>query len=95
MSRLGAKVLGIDMVAESIEAAMEHLKNSTPDHWKAAPFGAPEYHKMSTAEVASKYPGEFDVVVASEVLEHVVDWEQLVCDAAACLKVSQVNFRNL
>lgn len=58
-----------------------------PDRWKEAPFGAPEYRNMSTSEAAAQFPEEFDAIIASEVLEHVFDWKQLVSDASNCLKV--------
>ena len=89
LSRLGAKVLGIDMVAESIDVAINHSLKTTQ---AAGPFGVPEYRKSCTREIADRFPGEFDVAIASEVLEHVADWEQVVGDMAVCLKV--IDFGN-
>uniref|UniRef100_A0A0R3W783 Methyltransf_11 domain-containing protein n=1 Tax=Taenia asiatica TaxID=60517 RepID=A0A0R3W783_TAEAS len=86
LARLGAKVLGIDTLPEAIDAAKDHLARVNPDRWKEAPFGAPEYRNMSTSEVATQFFEEFDVVVASEVLEHVSDWKHLVSNVANCLK---------
>ncbi|VDL18393.1 unnamed protein product [Hymenolepis diminuta] len=86
LGRLGANVLGIDMLSEVTEAAKEHLRMVNPDVWKNVPFGPPEYQNISSSEAAEKYPGLFDAIIASEVLEHVSDWEQLVSDASKCLK---------
>ncbi|EUB64212.1 Hexaprenyldihydroxybenzoate methyltransferase [Echinococcus granulosus] len=86
LARLGAEVLGIDTLPEAIDAAKDHLIKVNPDQWKEAPFGAPEYRKMSTLEAAAQFSEGFDAVVASEVLEHVSDWKQLVSDASSCLK---------
>ncbi|KAM7538282.1 hypothetical protein Aperf_G00000068270 [Anoplocephala perfoliata] len=86
LSRLGADVLGIDMLAEGIEAAKEHLITANPELWKNVPFGTPEYRNMSSTEAAVQYPGQFDAVIASEVLEHVSEWEQLIVDSSKCLK---------
>ncbi|KAL5968449.1 Ubiquinone biosynthesi O-methyltransferase mitochondrial [Taenia solium] len=86
LARLGAKVLGIDTLPEAIDAAKDHLARVNPDRWKEAPFGAPEYRNMSTSEAAAQFFEEFDVVVVSEVLEHVSDWKHLVGNVANCLK---------
>ncbi|KAM7537311.1 hypothetical protein Aperf_G00000068231 [Anoplocephala perfoliata] len=85
LSKLGAKVLGIDMVAEGIEAAKNHLI-TTSSEWKNVPFGSPEYRIMSSTEVAAQFPGQFDAVIASEVLEHVSEWKQIISDVSKCLK---------
>lgn len=78
------------MLSVGTEAAKEHLRIANPDVWKNVPFGPPEYQNISSSEAAEKYPGLFDAVIASEVLEHVSDWEQLVSDASKCLKVRLV-----
>uniref|UniRef100_A0A0R3X731 Ubiquinone biosynthesis O-methyltransferase, mitochondrial n=1 Tax=Hydatigena taeniaeformis TaxID=6205 RepID=A0A0R3X731_HYDTA len=86
LARLGAKVLGIDMLSEAIDAAEDHSLRVNPDRWKDAPFGAPKYRNMSTSEAAAQFSEKFDAIVASEVLEHASDWKNLVRDASTCLK---------
>nr|VZI42436.1 unnamed protein product [Spirometra erinaceieuropaei] len=86
LALLGASVRGIDLTAEGIEVAEQHASTHDPDRWSTTPFGAPDYSCCSVADVARENPGEFDVLVASEVLEHVSDWENLIRDASLCLK---------
>ncbi|KAL7054906.1 hypothetical protein AAHC03_024169 [Spirometra sp. Aus1] len=86
LALLGASVRGIDLTAEGIEVAEQHAATHDPDRWSTTPFGAPEYSCCSVADVARENPGEYDVLVASEVLEHVSDWENLIRDASLCLK---------
>lgn len=61
LGRLGATVLGVDPTPEAIEAANEHL----PSYLR-------EKVKYRNCEV-SQVEGTFDLVVASEVIEHVSD----------------------
>ncbi len=75
LAKAGAIVTGCDTTAESIAAAKEHAKR----------------HKLPirylTAEVAQLPPREtFDLVIASEVLEHVSDDRAFLADAAARVK---------
>uniref|UniRef100_A0A5K3EM73 Polyprenyldihydroxybenzoate methyltransferase n=1 Tax=Mesocestoides corti TaxID=53468 RepID=A0A5K3EM73_MESCO len=86
LARLGAKVLGIDLLPECIDAAKNHVASINPKQWEDAPFGAPEYRSISTQDLATEFPGKFDAVIASELLEHVSDWEKIVRDASVCLK---------
>uniref|UniRef100_A0A0X3NQS3 Ubiquinone biosynthesis O-methyltransferase, mitochondrial n=2 Tax=Schistocephalus solidus TaxID=70667 RepID=A0A0X3NQS3_SCHSO len=86
LALLGASVWGIDLIPEGIEVAKRHASTQATHRWSATPFGAPEYSCCSVADVASKNPGQFDALVASEVLEHVSDWENLIKDASICLK---------
>ncbi|VDM03598.1 unnamed protein product [Schistocephalus solidus] len=86
LALLGASVWGIDLIPEGIEVAKRHASTQATHRWSATPFGAPEYSCCSVADVASENPGQFDALVASEVLEHVSDWENLIKDASICLK---------
>lgn len=60
LARMGAKVTGIDAGAENIVAAKAH----------AAQSGLSITYKASTAE---DFKGQFDVVLALEIIEHVDD----------------------
>lgn len=60
LARMGAKVTGIDAGAENIVAAKAH----------AAQSGLSITYKASTAE---DFKGQFDVVLALEIIEHVND----------------------
>jgi 2-polyprenyl-6-hydroxyphenyl methylase/3-demethylubiquinone-9 3-methyltransferase len=61
LARLGAQVTGVDAAAETIEAARAHAEGA----------GLPiAYHR---GELASLGLGEFDLITAMEVLEHVAD----------------------
>ena len=61
MARLGAKVTGVDAAAENIGAAQAHAAAAGLDI---------TYHAGELAELPS---GQFDLVTAMEVIEHVAD----------------------
>lgn len=73
MARLGAKVTGIDADAAGIEAAKQHARQSglTID-----------YRAVTTAEVK----GQYDVVLALEIIEHVSDADQFLREVMALVK---------
>ena len=72
MAARGARVLGIDLAATSLEVARQH----------AAESGAQiEYRQVDAAELASEEAAQFDVVTCLELLEHVPDPAAIV---AAC-----------
>ncbi|GMH34215.1 hypothetical protein BSKO_02049 [Bryopsis sp. KO-2023] len=66
VARMGAKVTGIDAVEESIEVAKAHAQH---DPELASRL---QYDKVSAESLAQK-DKKFDVVLASEVIEHVKD----------------------
>jgi 2-polyprenyl-6-hydroxyphenyl methylase/3-demethylubiquinone-9 3-methyltransferase len=73
LARLGGEVTGIDLVAEALEAARGHAD---------AQGLAVDYRLEGVAETVAR--GErFDLVVASEVVEHVPDQAGFVHDLAA------------
>lgn len=82
---LGASVLGIDQVEESITVATEHA-NHTARYKPSPAFHPPKYRLGTLQEIAHESPELFDAVVLSEVLEHVTEWEELLRQAALCLK---------
>ena len=63
MARLGARVTGIDATSEAIEAAKAH----------AAAGGLDIDYQCRTAESLAENDALFDVIYASEVIEHVTD----------------------
>ncbi|MFC5066840.1 bifunctional 2-polyprenyl-6-hydroxyphenol methylase/3-demethylubiquinol 3-O-methyltransferase UbiG [Flaviflagellibacter deserti] len=63
LTRLGAKVTGIEPAEESIEIARTHAKES----------GLKIDYRPTTAEKVLAADETFDVVIASEVIEHVAD----------------------
>jgi 2-polyprenyl-6-hydroxyphenyl methylase / 3-demethylubiquinone-9 3-methyltransferase len=63
LTRLGAKVTGIDVTAENIEAARLH----------AAEGGLAIDYRLTTVEALSASRVRFDSVLAMEVVEHVAD----------------------
>lgn len=75
LARLGAKVTGIDTTASAIAAAKKH----------AAAGGLSIDYRLSAIE-RFKPAGKFDVVIASEVLEHVSDAATFLGHAARLVK---------
>jgi 2-polyprenyl-6-hydroxyphenyl methylase/3-demethylubiquinone-9 3-methyltransferase len=63
LARLGADVVGIDPAAENIEIATAHAQES----------GVEVDYRATTAEELAAKNEQFDVVLAMEVVEHVVD----------------------
>jgi 2-polyprenyl-6-hydroxyphenyl methylase/3-demethylubiquinone-9 3-methyltransferase len=67
-----ANVVGIDLVAASLEVARQHAEETDTRL---------EYRQIDAACLASEEPGQFDIVTCLELLEHVPEPEALV---AAC-----------
>jgi 2-polyprenyl-6-hydroxyphenyl methylase/3-demethylubiquinone-9 3-methyltransferase len=76
LARLGADMVGIDPAAENIEAARLH----------AAEGGIAIDYRATTAETLAEAGERFDVVLAMEVVEHVVDVPAFVATCAAMVK---------
>ena len=76
LARLGADMIGIDPAAENIEAARLH----------AAESGVAVDYRATTAETLAEAGERFDVVLAMEVVEHVVDVPAFVATCAAMVK---------
>jgi len=75
LARLGARVTGIDPAEENVAAARLHAEKSGL---------AIDYRAATIEELAAA--GEiFDIVVASEVVEHVADLDLFVEHCAACI----------
>lgn len=77
MAKAGALVTGIDMNKAAIEVAQLHLLES----------GLTVHYEHTTAEaLASREPGQYDVVTCLEMLEHVPDPAAIVKACATLLK---------
>jgi 2-polyprenyl-6-hydroxyphenyl methylase/3-demethylubiquinone-9 3-methyltransferase len=63
LARLGGKVVGVDPAAENIEVAKTHAEQS----------GLQIDYRAATAEALADAGERFDIVIASEVVEHVAD----------------------
>ncbi|XP_004767137.1 ubiquinone biosynthesis O-methyltransferase, mitochondrial isoform X3 [Mustela putorius furo] len=72
LGRLGASVIGIDPVDENIKTAQHH-KSFDPVLEKRI-----EYRACSLEEIVEETAETFDAVVASEVIEHVIDLETFI-----------------
>lgn len=68
LARLGAAVTGIDLVAEALAVARRHAEGQ----------GLAIDYRLESVEAAAARGARFDVVVASEVIEHVPDQEGFV-----------------
>lgn len=73
----GALVTGIDLSPVAIEAAKNHASQNNL---------AIDYAVKSIAALKAEGPGQFDIVVCAEVLEHVDDIRPFLADALSMLK---------
>jgi 2-polyprenyl-6-hydroxyphenyl methylase/3-demethylubiquinone-9 3-methyltransferase len=82
LARLGAQMVGADPSPENIAAASAH----------AAQSGVSVDYRATTAETLAAAGERFDVVLAMEVVEHVVDVEAFVATCAAMVKPGGLMF---
>ncbi|XP_010600678.2 ubiquinone biosynthesis O-methyltransferase, mitochondrial isoform X2 [Loxodonta africana] len=80
LGRLGASVIGIDPVDENIKTAQHH-KSFDPVLAKRI-----EYRACSLEEIVEETIETFDAIVASEVVEHVLDLETFIQCCCRVLK---------
>ncbi|KYO40045.1 ubiquinone biosynthesis O-methyltransferase, mitochondrial [Alligator mississippiensis] len=80
LGRLGASVTGIDPLEDNIRTAEQH-KSFDPDLDKRI-----QYKSCSLEEIAEESTETFDVIVASEVVEHVADLETFISCCYQVLK---------
>lgn len=73
MAASGARVTGIDLAGQVIGAAQRHAEQSGLDI---------DYRVLSARDLAADLAAAFDIVVASEMLEHVDEPAHLVEDCA-------------
>ncbi len=76
LARLGARVVGIDPAAENAAAARLHAEKS----------GLAIDYRTATVEETADKGQRFDIVIASEVVEHVADLNLFIQRAADCVK---------
>jgi 2-polyprenyl-6-hydroxyphenyl methylase/3-demethylubiquinone-9 3-methyltransferase len=76
LARLGGSVVGIDPAAENVEVAKLHAEQS----------GLTIDYRASTAEALADAGEKFDIVIASEVVEHVADLSLFVKRASEMVK---------
>jgi 2-polyprenyl-6-hydroxyphenyl methylase/3-demethylubiquinone-9 3-methyltransferase len=70
LAKRGANVSGIDLSLNSIKAAQEHAKKSNLEI----------DYQCGVAENLPYKDNTFDVVVCFDVLEHVENWEKVICE---------------
>ncbi|KAL3287413.1 hypothetical protein HHI36_001886 [Cryptolaemus montrouzieri] len=78
LSRLGADVTGLDADNEAIKAAENHLKVSNIEGLSYSASSV-EHHAIENEEI-------YDAVVASEILEHVINKDSFIENCLKCLK---------
>jgi 2-polyprenyl-6-hydroxyphenyl methylase/3-demethylubiquinone-9 3-methyltransferase len=76
LARLGADVIGIDPAEENIEIAKAHADES----------GVEVDYRATTAEDLAAGGERFDIVLAMEVVEHVVDVPEFVATCTSMVK---------
>jgi len=81
LARLGASVVGIDASKKNIDIAKHHLKKSNLSI---------EYHNASPENFS--YKKKFDVILNMEIVEHVEDIPQFICQSAKFLKDKGIMF---
>jgi len=82
LARLGGKVTGIDTVEEAIDAATNHAKVSGLN------IG---YHTATIEELAAQ-SARYDIITASEVIEHVANAPLFLASCAQLLKPNGLLF---
>ncbi|TMS11260.1 Ubiquinone biosynthesis O-methyltransferase, mitochondrial [Larimichthys crocea] len=98
LGRLGANVLGIDPVEQSVGTAQLH-SSYDPDLHDRVCYRACTLEELSAVE--EEEDGQFDAVVASEVVEHLADLETFAFCCSTVLKpggslfITTINKTNL
>ena len=81
LARLGASVVGIDASKKNIDIAKHHLKKSNLSI---------EYQNVSPENFS--YKKKFDVILNMEIVEHVEDIPEFICQSAKFLKDKGIMF---
>ncbi|MFA6264495.1 MAG: bifunctional 2-polyprenyl-6-hydroxyphenol methylase/3-demethylubiquinol 3-O-methyltransferase UbiG [Pseudolabrys sp.] len=80
LARLGASMLGVDPADENIAVARAHFREFAEDE------GLSIDYRATTAEAIAGAGETFDIVLAMEVVEHVVDVPAFVATCAGMVK---------
>ncbi|KAI9018937.1 S-adenosyl-L-methionine-dependent methyltransferase [Hyaloraphidium curvatum] len=83
LARLGATVTGVDASAENVKVASAH---AALDPALESGTGSLRYIATSAEELAITESGQYDIVCAMEVVEHVADVDQLLRSCRDLLK---------
>ena len=81
MARLGANVLGVDASTETVKVAQHHARLDTQLTGKLA-------YECTTAEDVAASGRTYDVVVASEIIEHIDNQPSFLASCCSLVKVS-------
>ncbi|GJD93694.1 bifunctional 2-polyprenyl-6-hydroxyphenol methylase/3-demethylubiquinol 3-O-methyltransferase UbiG [Methylobacterium iners] len=76
LARLGAQVTGLDPAPTNVSVARAHAQAA----------GVPVDYRAETIEAVVAGGGRFDIVLAMEVVEHVVDMPAFIASACAAVK---------
>ena len=82
LARLGAEMVGADPAEKNITVATAHAQES----------GVAVDYRTTTAEALAEAGEKFDVVLAMEVVEHVVDVESFIATCASMVKPGGLMF---
>lgn len=77
LAQAGASTLGVDLAEKSLQVAKLHALDTGV---------SVDYEKIAVEDLAARQPGEFDVVVCMEMLEHVPDPASVV---RACARLAK------
>ncbi|KAL3320359.1 Hexaprenyldihydroxybenzoate methyltransferase, mitochondrial [Cichlidogyrus casuarinus] len=83
LARLGAKVVGIDPLTQAIQSGEEHLKIMRQQNNETLDL---LYINADINSAKEKFIESMDLVILSEVVEHVENWKGLLSEAAECVK---------
>ncbi|MGY9054116.1 MAG: bifunctional 2-polyprenyl-6-hydroxyphenol methylase/3-demethylubiquinol 3-O-methyltransferase UbiG [Alphaproteobacteria bacterium] len=76
LARLGAEGTGIDLVSDSIQAAIAHADGQ----------GLPLTYRLASAETLAEEGAQFDLVTCLEVVEHVADPADFLATVASLVR---------
>lgn len=88
MAKLGAQITGIDAAEEVLKLARTHAKNN-PD----IKDGQITYIVSTIEDFCGQNKNKFDIVVASEIIEHVINPNLFLKCCVETLKVNKNNIK--